>query len=292
VGKHNITQARTLNALKSKPAGDYMDKSIPGFGVRVSPEGRRTFILIGRYGGSKNPTRRALGVYDAMTVKAARAKARDWIEKLKRGDDPARVEEQERLEALRKRANSFAAVVEDFICEKLPSERKAKEVERDIRRQLIPSLGKIPITDITRQDIRQLIETKKKTAKVRARNLLGLVKRIFNWAVDSEKYGIEVSPADGLKAEKIIGEKVRRTRILKDVELTALWRAAERMLYPYNLIYRLLILSGLRLNEAADASKPEFDILQGLWTIPAERMKGKNHKALPHVVPLTIYSQS
>jgi len=52
-------------------------------------------------------------------------------------------------------------------------------------------------------------------------------------------------------------------------------------------IYRLLLLTGLRLNEVADAVWSEFDLPKGIWTIPASRMKGKNGKARPHSVPLT-----
>jgi Phage integrase family len=47
------------------------------------------------------------------------------------------------------------------------------------------------------------------------------------------------------------------------------------------------MLTELRLNEAADASGPEFDFASRLWVIPAHRMKGKNGKARPHAVPLT-----
>ena len=49
----------------------------------------------------------------------------------------------------------------------------------------------------------------------------------------------------------------------------------------------MLLLSGLRLNEVADAAWEEFDLAKGIWTIPAARMKGKNGKARPHTVPLT-----
>ena len=43
-----------------------MDTDVPGFGVRVSEMGQKTFILIARYPGSSNPTRRALGEYPAL----------------------------------------------------------------------------------------------------------------------------------------------------------------------------------------------------------------------------------
>src|SRR5258708_3735617 len=111
------------------------------------------------------------------------------------------------------------------------------------------------------------------------------------------------------KLAKIIGKKRSRQRILSDEELFALWRAAKRMPYPAGPVYRLLMLTALRLNEPTDASWPEFnsavaralrqrkkderidwtkftaDQLQ--WIIPAERMKGEDDEAPPHLMPLT-----
>src|SRR6478736_4124973 len=65
------------------------------------------------------------------------------------------------------------------------------------------------------------------------------------------------------------------------------WRATGRFGYPVGSAYRLLALSGVRLNEAVDASWGEFDVPGKFWTIPSNRMKGKNGEARPHVVPLT-----
>lgn len=67
---------RKLAALK--PDGkryDVMDTDVPGFGVRVSVTGQRTFVLIARYPGSSNPTRRALGEYPALSLEQARERA-------------------------------------------------------------------------------------------------------------------------------------------------------------------------------------------------------------------------
>jgi integrase len=69
--------------------------------------------------------------------------------------------------------------------------------------------------------------------------------------------------------------------------LFAFWQATGDMAYPFGPIYRLLLLSGLRLNEVADAVWSEFDLAKGIWTIPAFRMKGKNSKARSHTIPLT-----
>ena len=322
---------RDLKALKPAQAGRryvVLDTVVPGFGIRVTGHGRRTFVLIARYPGSSNPTRRALGEYAPLspadlkeaerahstalgtepdltfdqyllrtcgptTLAGAREKARRWKTLIARGIDPKDQEERQRQAEQEKRKNTFGAVAEDFIAEKLPGERKGREVARDIRRDLIPELGEDPITEITDERVISIIKAKKRgTAKKRgapaqARNLLGVAKRLFAWAVDQRCYGLKASPVESVKPTAIIGQKKKRRRILSDDELRALWRAAVRMPYPAGPVYRLLILTALRLNEAAGPHVSEPDVRNKVWIIPADRMKARNSDARPHAVPLT-----
>jgi integrase len=121
------------------------------------------------------------------------------------------------------------------------------------------------------------------------RHRRGRAEDVFTWAKNSRnrrRYGLRVSPAADLKPADIVGAKKAGDRILTDLELFALWRAAKRTPYPVGPVYQMLILSGLRLNEAADACWEEFDLPGKLWIIPKERMKGKIGKARPHAVPL------
>jgi hypothetical protein len=113
--------------------------------------------------------------------------------------------------------------------------------------------------------------------------LLAHLKAFFNWAIERDTYGLESSPCEHLKATRIIGERRSEDRTLNDTELFAFWRATKRMSYPYGPFYRLLLLSGLRLNEVAGAAWDEYDLAKGIWTIPASRMKGKNGKARPQM---------
>jgi integrase len=282
---------RKLKSLQRKPPQkptDNDDGVVGPLKARVMPSGEISFVLVARYPRNpKNPTRVSLGLYGELTLEEARGRARRWLELLKRGIDPRDQEEKAKLAEQRKRANTFAAVAEDFITDKLPSERKGREVERDIRREFIPLWGGRPITDIEPIDVRAVIKAVKDRAPAQARNILGIAKRLFAWAVDQQCYGLEASPAANLKPTKIIGDKVSGNRVLSDDELFALWRAATQTPYPHGPVYQILVLSALRLNEAADAAWSEFDLRTGLWTIPASRMKGKNGKARAHVVPLT-----
>ncbi len=313
----------TLRNLKKAAAGDRyetMDTLIGGFGIRVNDKGHGTFILKTRYPGHSGPTRRALGEYPAMSLEAARAKAAEWLTLMKQGKDPADVEERARLAAQEEKDKTFAKVAEDFLREKVATERSARAVEREIA-DLITPLGNLPIGEITDLHVLKIIKAKAQKggrtgegAPVAARNLLALAKRFFGWAIDQRVYGIRENPCRGMSATKIIGESAFsfRDRTLADDELRALWRAAGRLGPPYGAAYRMLLLTCLRVNEAADAAYPEFDPAvvralrqrkdgeavdwsklapeQFVWTIPAARMKGKDagkRQALPHAVPLT-----
>lgn len=271
-------------ALDKSDLFDVMDTVVPGFGVRISGTGRRTFILLTRFPGGKSSARRALGEYGVLTLEKARQTARDWLELIRQGKDPK--DEGERLQRaeLRNRANSFAAVAEDFIADKLPGERKGREVEKDIRREFLPALGRRPIAEITPLDVRAIVKAAKdRGAPYQAHNLLSTAKRLFAWAIDQHVYGLEASPCDRLKPKAIIGEKVFRTRILDDDELRALWRGTRHMGYPYGPLFRLLALTGQRKSEVAEARWSEIDVKRKLWTIPAARMKAD----AAHVVPLS-----
>jgi integrase len=281
---------RALKSLKNAPNGkpcDLMDAVVPGLGIRILAGGRLTFVLIGRFPGSKNPTRRSLGEFGRLSVEDARKKARRWLELLQEGKDPSHFEAAQKAAEERKRENLVSNVAEDFIRTKVLSERKGPEVARDIRRDLIGPLGHIPITDVMRAQVRAIIKAKAQTAPAQARNLLGYAKRFFAWAVDEEVYGLSNSPCSDLMALKIIGAKPTRERDLSDEEVFAFWRATKRLSYPYREIYQMLLLNGLRLNEVADASKTEFDYRSRLWTIPKERMKARSDRARAHAVPLT-----
>jgi integrase len=287
---------------------DTWDSIVPGLGVRTSATGRRTFVLMTRFPGSKNPCRRALGVYGELTLEQARAKARTWLELIRKGVDPAVAEAEQRRAAIRLQENTFSAVVEDYLRLQVvgvdpdrPRQRLALEVARDFRRIFVTLWGERPVTSITRADVLAFIEgvrdngttaalggkADKAPAPVQARKLLGYLKTFFSWAIERGTYGLEASPCDHLKASRIVGDKRSSERTLDDAEIRAFWQATGEMAYPYGPLYRLLLLSGLRLNEVADAAWPEFDLPGKIWSIPAHRMKGKNGKARPHAVPLT-----
>jgi Phage integrase family/Arm DNA-binding domain len=291
---------RYLKALAPAPKGQRVerwDSRVPGFGIRIgdavdtSRPGKASkvsFILFSRFAPGTAPTRRVIGSYGAITLERAREIAGEWRSMIDKGVDPAAVEADKikvaKREAEQRQQHSFGTVAEAFITDKLARERRGKAVERNLRAVFIRVWGDRQISDITDLDVLAIINAKKRTAPAQARALLTMIKRMFNWAVDARVYGLKASPCDRLKSKKIVGEIVPRQRRLTDDELFAQWRATERMSVPVGAVYQILMLTALRLNEAAKISRPE--ISDGIVTIPASRMKGRESKAREHLVPL------
>ena len=74
-----------------------------------------------------------------------------------------------------------------------------------------------------------------------------------------------------------------RERVLTDEELMLVWRASEKLGYPYGPFLRALILSGQRLREVGKLSWSEVSREGAVWTLAGVRTK--NGK--PHTVPLS-----
>ena len=169
--RKNLTDRKVRSLKRDRKLEDKLghydtwDAVVPGLGVRTSATGRRTFVLVARYPGSRNPTRRALGVYGELTLEQAREKARTWLEMLRKGIDPAAAEEERRQATLRLQANTFLSVAEDYLRLEVigpdpekPRQRKAANVARDFRSIFIALWGERPITSISRHDVLALIE--------------------------------------------------------------------------------------------------------------------------------------
>lgn len=268
---------------KNKPF-DVKDTQVPGLHVRVMPTGKKTFVLLARFPNSSNPTRRAIGAYGDISLAEAREKATAWRKLIKQNVDPSVQEERDRQATLRQQRVTFDVVAADFIRDKLPNEKRGWECELDIRREFLKPWGKLPITEITEQQVASFIKgVKARGNPAMARNLLALARRMFTWAIDQRCYGLEASPCQRLKPVALVGKKNDRNRVLTDAELKALWGAAESLGYPYGSMYRMLVLTGQRRTEVAEARWSEIDLAKRLWTIPAERMKAD----AAHEVPLS-----
>ncbi|MEJ0076848.1 MAG: tyrosine-type recombinase/integrase [Alphaproteobacteria bacterium] len=279
----------TIKNLKPAAAGKRYfvhDTLVPPFGVRVTGNGSKSYIIAARIAGSKDTTRPSLGKVGSISLAAAREKAKRWLTLIEAGEDPRESELQDAEAKAKDRQTTFRAVAERFIKEWLPGQRKAKVVEREIRRELIGFWGDKPIKALQPDDVitrMDAIRLRGRGTGAYARNVYGHVQRIFIWALP-RGYGLTHSPCDRLRPKDMKLTKRSRERVLDDFELFALWRAASRTPQPYGPLVQLIMLTGARLGEVGRAEWREFDLDRDkLWTVPPARFKTNT----THLVPLT-----
>jgi integrase len=255
----------------------YWDAGFPGFGVKVTPKGRKVFIVLYRNGGARSRLRKyTIGPYGRVTLHQARVAAQKIHAARLEGRDPA----SEKAEAKRRLVvDRVEDVLEAFVAQHVSQNRSAREVSRMLRREIGAVWGSRSIHEITKRDIIDVISAiEQRGAPIAANKMLKSIKTFFRWCVGRAL--LAQSPAGGIP---LPAKEIARDRVLSDDELSRVIKAARKMRGAYGRIVEFLALTGQRREEVAQATWEEFDLKQRLWSIPNHRTK--NGKA--HVVHLS-----
>src|SRR5215210_2071611 len=271
----------TKSAIDALPASAfdvvYWDRSSPGFGVKVTPKGRKVFIVLYRTGGAGSRLRKyTIGPYGWVTLHVARNEAQRVLAARTEGRDPA----TEKREARRRLGTDRVDdLVDAFIRQHVSKRRSAAEISRILKREIVGRWGSRSVHDVTRRDVIELVsEIVDRGAPVSANKTLQMAKTFFTWCVG--RAIIDRSPCEGVKQPT---REVPRDRVLSDDELGRVIRAARQIGGPYGGIVELLALTAQRREEVAQLTWDELDLEKQVWTIPGTR--AKNGK--PHMVHLS-----
>jgi hypothetical protein len=126
--------------------------------VRIGASGQKTFVLVGRDPGRRNPTRRAIGAYPTISLEQARATARDWLALIPRGIDPAVQVAAEREANRVRQSNTFGPNAELFLTKHAASKRTAGAIGRLVKGKLIARWRDRPFDTLGKRDIINMIE--------------------------------------------------------------------------------------------------------------------------------------
>jgi integrase len=289
----NLTDLK-VKALRPDPVGEYIqgDTQVPGFGVRVRPSGTAAYVVMKRLPGDTKPTRVTLGRVGEITLQEARERARTAASAVRRGVDVNQQKREalagrrvERETATRVRAetgyapNTFGEVAARYIERECRRLARGSEIERTIRRELLPSLGDRRLAELRRRDLNDIangiVDSGRPAAAHKVREI---GKRITSWA-DNEEL-IDRDPFEGGKNPV---RREERARALSATEIAALWQAWETMGAPMGAFMRVALATGQRRSEIATMERAELDLEARLWAIPGEKAKNR----LAHLVPLS-----
>jgi integrase len=251
-----------------------------GFGVRVSRRGGKSWIWVYHFAG--RPRRLTLGEYPVMGLADARMKLAEARKLLERGTDPGEREVQQRK--AEREAETVAELADAYLDNwARPRKRSAAEDERILRKDVLPAWGRRKAKDITRRDVIALLDRiVDRGSPIAANRTLAVIRRMFNWALSRDL--VAASPCVAVAAP---GEESRRDRVLSADEIARLWRAlgnpATPISLPIRLALKLQLVTAQRKGEVVNAEWREFDLGEGVWTIPGAKVKN----GMPHRVPLS-----
>lgn len=255
----------------------YWDRGRPGFGVKVTPKGRKVFVVLYRTGGAGSRLRKyTIGPYGRVTLHQAQVAAQKVFTAKLDGRDPA----GEKREAKRRVvADRVDDLLEAYIVQHVSQRRSGGEISRLLRREIGKAWGSRSIHEITKRDVVEVIATiEQRGAPIAANKTLKTLKTFLRWCVG--RAVLDQSPADGIP---LPAKEISRDRVLVDDELARVIIAARQIGGPYGGIVELLALTAQRREEVARASSEELDIKERIWTVPKSRTK--NGK--PHIVHLS-----
>jgi integrase len=276
----------TKSALDSLPTSKsdvvYWDAGCPGFGVKVTPKGRKVFIVLYRTGGAGSRLRKyTIGPYGRVTLHQARVAAqRVFAAKLEGRDAAAEKREAKR----RVVADRVEDLLETFVAQRLSQNRSGGEIARLLRREMGNAWASRSIHEISKRDVVELVSAiELRGAPVAANKTLKSIKTFLRWCVG--RAVLDQSPAENVP---LPSKEIARDRVLDDTELAQVILAARKIGGPYGGIVELLALTGQRREEVARLHWEELDLAQRIWILPKSRTK--NAKA--HVVHLCEQSMA
>ncbi len=273
---------RQIKALKPKSQRyEIWEDNGKGFGIRVSPTGRKSFIFLYRFQGTSR--RMTFGNYPQKSLADAHAdhaKARQLLERV---IDPATVEQEEKEES--RRSPTVKRLVDEYI-EKYakPRKRSWKEDERILHKDVITRWGKRKAQDITRRDVILLLdEIVERGALIQANRTLAAIRKMYSFAMG--RGILDSSPCVAIPAPS---KENRRDRVLNEEEIQIFWKKLDsaRMESTTALALKLQLVTAQRKGEVTGAEWKDFDLKKGWWTIPAEKAKN----GFPHRVPLSNFA--
>lgn len=258
-----------------------------GLYLLIQPNGSKLWRYKYRFAGKEKTL--SIGQYPATKL----AEARDEREKAKKllasGQDPSMLKQEAKRLSVAKTLNTFEDIANEWMSKNEKgkwTEKYTQTVKRRLEIDIYPSIGNLPVADITTPRLAMVIEAIEKRGAVDvARRCLQYCRGIFAYA---KVRGLTVhNPAD-IKVSDILAPVAKghfaamEPKQLPDFLLN-LYGNRARLFRQTQLAIEMLMLTFVRTGELIKAEWKEFDFDDKSWTIPASRMKMRKK----HVVPLS-----
>lgn len=286
--------------VKAAKAGTKRRRISDGGGLllEIDPAGGKYWLWRHRYPPTKDGKQQdyRIGTYPKISLKKARQiKDEQRQRMLLNGINPCVAKRQEKIElfSIQQALTTFETVALDWHTNKAAgtwSTRHTDDVLLKLQKDILPALGGQAIKQITTQDCLAVLRSiEKRGSPEQAKRTLGVISQVFDYAT---ALGFcPFNPALSLKRHAPVKQTVEHFPCIAWNELPELLEAIEKNPGGADQLtlngLRLLMLTFVRTTELIAADWSEINLAEKVWTIPAERMKGKRGSRKEHLVPLS-----
>ena len=177
MAKIKLTKSAVDAAQPQAQAVEFRDTLVPGFLCKVTPAGRKVFML--QYRTNAGERRKpALGLYGELTVEQARSLAQEWLAEVRRGGDPGAAKTAAR------KAPTVAELCVKFMEDHSKQRNKPSTqagYQKCITRNIIPMLGRMKVQDVKRPDVAGAMK-KMAHKPADANRTFSVMRKMFNLA--------------------------------------------------------------------------------------------------------------
>src|SRR3954452_48604 len=178
----------------------YWDRHLPGFGIRVTANGAKSWVAMYRVNGKA--VMETIGTVARIPrVDEARHAGRASMEKAAAGNNPV---VEKRLEGVGAETNTTATAVARYLdhCDRTLKPKTTKEWRRIFEHDVLPQWGERALSEITKGDVLELVNYKAARrerkrqgaadgAAVQAGKMLARLRTFFGWAAANDLVGTD-----------------------------------------------------------------------------------------------------
>ena len=262
---------RFVAAAKASTRAEFFDARMRGLSLRVSPTAKTWAFHFTATDGKR--ARLTLGSFPAVTLAAARGLALEAQAAVQSGQDP-RMHKAGGM--------TVVTLVASYLAKHVRSLRSAKEVERRLRKNVLPIIGNVRLADLHRRDVNRVLDQILGRGRpIEANHVFADIRAMLRWAL--ARGDLDRDPLQGMHAPSPARS---RDRVLNDDEIRCLWQTLPTTL-PKSIsaqrILKLCLITGQRVGEAAGMRRDELDFERRVWSLPGSRTKN----GFAHSVPLS-----
>jgi integrase len=269
--------AATRRAASSGQRIALVDPSQRGLQLRITPSGRRSWILYCRDSHGR-PRRFPLGAHPEVGLAQARRAASAMREQVRLGADPITDARQRRADARinERPTDTLRTLIALYGVQKAGNQRSWGEYQLRIRSVFGKQLD-TPLADLRLGALQ--LQADRWPSPHAAATAVRCLRPILKWASAPGRAYVSRDLIELAQPASV----ARRDRVLDRDELTRLLPVLTASASPYAIAMYLMLLTLARREEVAGMVWGEVDLSRSLWTLPVERAKSRR----PHIVPLS-----